>query len=156
MESHPNSAPYPIVAIAPRFCSVIHSAKLRLRASPSAQNDIQRFCLLFVVSQRQTTFLADRVWRVSLRLGHAHVLTVHRTVIHYAHAASLPSRSRQQKRTLRSRRPSIGKLRTCFDKPLVSKFLRGRGGTSRKKFPHISHSPQHTKKEPTLWSTPIL
>ena len=27
---------------------------------------------------------------VSLRLGHARVLTVHRTVIHYAHAASLP------------------------------------------------------------------
>ena len=27
--------------------------------------------------------------RVSLRLGHAHVLTVHRTVIHYARAASL-------------------------------------------------------------------
>ena len=28
-------------------------------------------------------------WWVSLRLGHAHVLTVHRTVIHYAHAATL-------------------------------------------------------------------
>ena len=27
---------------------------------------------------------------VSLRLGHARVLTVHRTVIHYARAASLP------------------------------------------------------------------
>ena len=30
-KSHPNSEPYPIVAIAPRFCSVIHSAKLRLQ-----------------------------------------------------------------------------------------------------------------------------
>ena len=89
VESHPNSAPYPIVAIAPRFCSVIPSAKLRLRASPSAQNDIQRFCLLFVVSQRQTTFLADRVLEV-------------------------PSRSRQHKRTLRSRRPSIHKLTALF------------------------------------------
>ena len=28
---------------------------------------------------------------VSLRLGHVRVLTVHRTVIHYAHAASLPT-----------------------------------------------------------------
>ena len=27
--------------------------------------------------------------RFSLRLGHAHVLTVHRTVIHYVRAASL-------------------------------------------------------------------
>ena len=37
-------------------------------------------------------------WRVSLRLGHAHVLTVHRTVIHCVRAAPLPDRSRQQKR----------------------------------------------------------
>ena len=31
VESHPDSLPYPIVAFAPRFCSVIHSAKLRLQ-----------------------------------------------------------------------------------------------------------------------------
>ena len=30
-KSHPNSLPYPFVAFAPRFCFVIHSAKLRLR-----------------------------------------------------------------------------------------------------------------------------
>ena len=36
-----------------------------------------------------TTFLTSRVLGVSLRLGHAHVLTVHRTVIHYARVASL-------------------------------------------------------------------
>ena len=43
--SHPNSKPYPIVAFAPRFCSVYHFAKLRLRkpqAVFSAQNDIQK------------------------------------------------------------------------------------------------------------------
>ena len=39
-KSYPNSEPYPFVAVAPRFCSVFHSAKLRLRASPFAQNDI--------------------------------------------------------------------------------------------------------------------
>ena len=31
VESHPNSFRDPIVAFAPRFCSVIHSAKLRLQ-----------------------------------------------------------------------------------------------------------------------------
>jgi len=36
------------------------------------------------------------------------------------------------------RRLSVGALRICFDNPLVSKFLRGCGGTSRKKFPHIN------------------
>ena len=30
-KSYPNSEPYPFVAVAPRFCSVLHSAKLRLR-----------------------------------------------------------------------------------------------------------------------------
>ena len=34
---------------------------------------------------------------VSLRLGHISALTVHRTVIHYRNAASLPSRGRLQK-----------------------------------------------------------
>ena len=32
-------------------------------------------------------------WRVSLRLGHARGLTVHRTVIQYPRAASLPERA---------------------------------------------------------------
>ena len=55
--SHLNSLPYPFVAFAPRFCSVLHSAKLRLRAAPVppfAQNDIQRFYLIvFVRSDRK-------------------------------------------------------------------------------------------------------
>ena len=44
---------------------------------------------------------------VSLRLGHVRVLTVPRSVIHSAHAASLPNRSRQPKRGSPSRRSSI-------------------------------------------------
>ena len=43
-KSHQNSLLYPCGALAPWFCSVIHSAKLRLRKTQaffSAQNDIQ-------------------------------------------------------------------------------------------------------------------
>ncbi len=48
-KSHPNSLPYPFVAIAPRFCLFAYAqpAKLRLRKTQaffSAQNDIQWFC----------------------------------------------------------------------------------------------------------------
>ena len=39
---------------------------------------------------RASTVTALGRGRVSLRLGHARVLTTHRVVIHYAHAASLP------------------------------------------------------------------
>ena len=52
-ESHPNSKPYPIVAIAPRFCFVTHSAKLRLRKTQaffSAQND--RLIVYFAIIVR--------------------------------------------------------------------------------------------------------
>ncbi len=45
--------------------------------------------LLFVRAKGKQ--LSERVGQwVSLRFGLARVLTVHRTVIHYAHAASLP------------------------------------------------------------------
>ena len=45
-KSHRDFEPYPCGARAPWFCFVIHSAKLRLRAPHSAQNDIQRYCVI--------------------------------------------------------------------------------------------------------------
>ena len=64
--SHPNSKPYPIVAFAPRFCSVYHFAKLRLRkpqAVFSAQNDIQS--IDFAIPVRNNGQKVNRPYKVS-------------------------------------------------------------------------------------------
>ena len=67
-----------------------------------------------VILQRKQ--LSERIGsrRVSLRLGHAHVLTAHRAVIHSARAASLPASWREPSATNGARRGSCGLKNEIF------------------------------------------
>ena len=55
LASHRNFKPYPTAADALCFHLVFHSVKVRLRASPSAQNDIQRCCVINIEKASRTS-----------------------------------------------------------------------------------------------------
>ena len=65
---------------------------------------------------------------VSLRLGHARVLTSHRDVIHCAHAASLPDKGRLKDTGRRGRRPlplGVGYNHACRAVPWCRRLFFG-------------------------------
>jgi len=67
-------------------------------AGPYELVRVRRECIVggnTVIFQRKQLSERAGSWWVSLRLGHAHVLTAHRAVIHSARAASLPTRLRE-------------------------------------------------------------
>ena len=81
-ESHRNFKRDPASPMGSRFFLAIRSKKVRLAACRLLRDDRLIVYLLICVRHRGRP-------RFSLRLGHARVLTVHRTVIHCARAAPL-------------------------------------------------------------------
>ena len=82
--------------------SVVHTAQIvklmKTGCKQTSKNvDLYYRACIIKIGRELPLPSAIRLTPVSLRLGHARVLTTHRVVIHYARAASLPQGEGSQK-----------------------------------------------------------
>ena len=113
---------------------------------------VRAFCItaffvivLYHIFYRLSTVFGKRVVEFSLRLGHARVLTSHRDVIHFAHAASL-RRPLQKLVCVQGGRPmvapteyDVGYCHACRGAPWCSRLFFGSSWAPTPTTPLILH-----------------